>query len=854
MAADSDAEREQVGVNLSSERVRKALQLTDGMRQGQRLNALLGYHFERGLHDRFAEAETDQFILDLRLALPLDAGRLKDTSPQAGESGKAEARNVVDGLKLVEQMRRTGIRTYPFGLAIPAAPISAEQRKVIESEAAKLEDLHDALGDLVLAEAVQQSVQGNFDRVASSLDAFAKGEAPPEPDVVRTPTTGISIAHRVAIHLDPEAVPGATPRAVAEPAVNAWLAASLPSMGRIGCVARWTDPADGAVDHLDVTLDDLGLSPLDLVHTFEADDLQNFGELDDLVAERVVAVKPGTFRTDAALDIRYMEAPAGTVSLFEAAALIRPLAALSKAARPLRPGDLMLEGEAAQGVEDALTFDPSGLDAGLVGLNALVVHMKGFESNGKAAQVDAETTHQAAVNAIDGLVTGACALALRAIAFGLPQSRPGRYRDAARRVFSGIMRSATALADEWSVRLARCDTALGELPGADSEDTIAILRRAETELPLAVMSGATAPAPLDTAVRAARNAFAAKIAALRALTASHARSIKAALSAFESILADTQFTVIVTTKDLRAEIGAFALEAEAGVAAVRTIAEKRAAAAAAKHAAAGGIVGEPKVKLFEEMAKALFGEGFRIVPQFELPQQARIEFDKALAAALSGETLKYLTDTLKVPFPLDEWFYGIARVREPMRNAETATVLAVAFGATSLRFDALQFPFKAGNSWLGLDFPRDYDIDRARLLYTAHFAVPPAAALRGLLIDEWSEVIPGIRREAGVAEENVHTQTTGVSFHFDRPNAEAPQSLLLITPASWSGKWDWEDVLGALDWAWDLARLRAVEPERIDDPNLSHLLPAAVMAAAAREVTISAVLAANVNVAKFMRD
>ena len=92
MAADLDAERELIGVNLSSERVRKALQLADGMRQGQRLNALLGYHFERGLHDRFAEAETDQFILDLRLALPLDSGRLNDTRAQPGEAGKVEAR------------------------------------------------------------------------------------------------------------------------------------------------------------------------------------------------------------------------------------------------------------------------------------------------------------------------------------------------------------------------------------------------------------------------------------------------------------------------------------------------------------------------------------------------------------------------------------------------------------------------------------------------------------------------------------------------------------------------------------------------------------------------------------------
>jgi len=39
-------------VNLSSERVRMALAIIEGMQQGQSLAALLGYQLERGLHDR----------------------------------------------------------------------------------------------------------------------------------------------------------------------------------------------------------------------------------------------------------------------------------------------------------------------------------------------------------------------------------------------------------------------------------------------------------------------------------------------------------------------------------------------------------------------------------------------------------------------------------------------------------------------------------------------------------------------------------------------------------------------------------------------------------------------------------
>jgi hypothetical protein len=140
-------------------------------------------------------------------------------------------------------------------------------------------------------------------------------------------------------------------------------------------------------------------------------------------------------------------------------------------------------------------------------------------------------------------------------------------------------------------------------------------------------------------------------------------------------------------------------------------------------------------------------------------------------------------------------------------------------------------------------------------LYTAHFeaSITAGGALCGLLVDEWTEVIPGIRREKDVKADDVHTQTTGVSFHFDRPNAEAPQSFLLVTPATWDGKWHWEDIVGALDWTWDMMRKRAVELTLMDDLVVGQLLPATVTAAAVRDVTISAVLAENIGVAKFVK-
>ena len=102
-----------------------------------------------------------------------------------------------------------------------------------------------------------------------------------------------------------------------------------------------------------------------------------------------------------------------------------------------------------------------------------------------------------------------------------------------------------------------------------------------------------------------------------------------------------------------------------------------------------------------------------------------------------------------------------------------------------------------------------------------------------LLLDEWSEVIP----RADI--------TTGIAFHHDRPDQEAPQAMLLVTPTDFRGGWQWGDLVDALDETLDRARRRAVEPTHLDGTAYAQLLPATVMAVTMNQLTISAVLAVN---------
>ena len=83
-------------VNLSSSRVRKALRTLEGIKQGQSLDYLLGYRFERALHDR----SMDHLIPAFRARYPI----APQVNPEADDAGAAQAavaaRNVVDGLAL----------------------------------------------------------------------------------------------------------------------------------------------------------------------------------------------------------------------------------------------------------------------------------------------------------------------------------------------------------------------------------------------------------------------------------------------------------------------------------------------------------------------------------------------------------------------------------------------------------------------------------------------------------------------------------------------------------------------------------------------------------------------------------
>jgi hypothetical protein len=843
-----------LAVNLSSERVRLALGVLEGLRAGQSLGALLGYRLERGLHDRHAVAEVDRFVYALRKAFPLRANKISSTVPE--DEGvpidAVDARNVVDGLLLVERVRGTGNDNYPFGLDLPAA--NTAESAAIDSEVQRLLDLHDAVADLALAEGVHQAVQGNFDRVSATLDAYAQGQYPPEPDVVSTPTTGITLTHRIGLHLEPglAAPAGATPRATAEPALDSWLESVLPPLGSIGCTVTWTDPVTGTDEEEVVTLADLGVRPLDLLYLLPTDAEQAMLELDDRLMRHVVDQRSP--RPDAQLTIRYLRGPVGGFSIFETAPLVVSLRSLLLRARPLRPTDVRLAAEATTTEPESSTIDSTRIEQVKDDLDDAAQEAVDFLVALDPLLADPVANRAALVAGIDGFLDDAVEVLSTAGRFGVPQTGWGFALAWRRAQFAALLDELRARETRWDARLDEFDDLVGEYDGPSSPPTVdekfELLRRSE-----ALVSTVLAPQPLDpdnlrTTLTTKRGLFDAKLEELRDLLDTTETTVSGLLAAVAAALPlepfDPEPFTLAAAEDRAV---AFAGELAAVVRSAHTALTARSAAAQAEldaHAAAA--TPRARVEALDRAAKALLGEDARVIPEFTLAGVHADEWQNAYAAGDGGQLLSFLTGTAGIDLPVDEWLYGAARVREKLALWERIVMLSGALDVTEPELTPLQLPHRPGDTWIALQFPDDYVLDRDVLLYTAHYVQPfdKSRPQCGLLLDEWSEVVPATEvLETDGTTERVASHMAGLAFHYDRPSCEPPQTMLLVTPATWDGRWQWADLVGALDDTLDLAKKRTVEPVHVDATAYARFLPATVAAVTLRGLSIALALAKN---------
>ncbi|MEJ3750514.1 hypothetical protein WEI85_45565 [Actinomycetes bacterium KLBMP 9797] len=852
-------------INLSSERVRVALALLDGLRQGQSLGALLGYRFERALHDRHQEAELDKFLPALRGAFPLRAGRLSGMPEDpAADVELVEARNVVDGLELVRRATRPPAEpSYPYG-ADNMPPATVDERQAMDAEVRRLVDIHDALADLAVAEGTHQALAGNPERAAATLDAYAKEGFPPEPAVVQTPRSGVTLTHRLGLVLRAGLGPnhgaglfrGNGPRAKAEPAVNDWLPALLPGQQQVVVRVAWKDPVSGESRNRDVSQFDVELQPIDLLWALRPADEAARTDLDDriigVVAEQV---RP---RPDAELTILHTERITDKVTFFELSPLVAAARSLLTTSRPLRATDLVPPAGPApadRAVDSAVTIPrerPAAVRAALAQLRdaaaALVSDLSSL-----LPPPPADPGLPQVLAGIDTFLTRYAQLATTAGGFGMVRSGWGEAVAWRRDMFRDVLAAVAETAARMGRSLSAADALLAEyneLPStAPDEERFRLLQQAERLLTTKPTTPRPAqPSQLRDIVLNRRAQFNSRLQALRNVAKTTRKTLSELLADVAALLplADFDATGLDLTP-FHNRVVTYARDLLARAQALHTdVLGRLAAGDKALFDYDKAVTGPDRVRAATAALTAMLGDDVLVVPEFTPP--AQLDSDWRKARADSPKLLGHLTQDLDRDFPVDDWVHGVARVRDKPRLWERAVLLSDALrGSGGLLGDLLggqepslipiQMPYRTDDRWLGMDFPPGTAITEDKVLFTAHYSAEfpliGAPARCGLLLDEWTEVIPASR------------ETTSIAVHIDRPDSEPPQAMLLAVPPVKTGTWNTDDLITAIVETFDLARLRAVEPHHLDSTAYAHLLPATLISATRQPVTIGTDLALN---------
>lgn len=758
----------EMSVNLSSERVRVALSLIDGVRAGNDLGALLGYRLERFLHEYYArpgtpKVELDAAIFALRKAYPTVAAVDPTVDPTA-DTATDPTRTVVDGLALVRtlldwvednhpeadgtlfQTLRADQPGHPWGTKSGALPARTNTETLIGVLLGidAIADALDALGDLTTSETVHQLARGNHTRAAAVLSALNDGTAIPHPQVTDTPRTGLPVSHRVILQLpavpaEPvqspagwEAVPMG-PRAALEPAVNAWLAALLGDPAAIR-VRLTSDALAPGTARPEVSVAGLGLQPLDLVAlladgfdaavgtlTARVLDLLQPADLPPDQLGVVASDGPGTTATDV-WRIESLRAPAwgpGIRSITDVAPLLEACADLLRTAKPVLASDYA--------APEFTTVAGEGV-------------------------------------ALDDLVT-----------------RAQRLLDGAR---SDALTLARLLAEDPGLDASVLDVDPAAWLAGLRDTTVPADQHPSAWLPALDLSAATSAEAAEQLTRL-DGFWAQREPWWAAARAARAYGIRVALP--RRFLSRTQ----VGTELLQSVESGFL-----------DLATRCRTASATLSAGFDDPTVPPPASVWRQVATDVLGTGLALVPRVVLdPVQADLQ--AALAVGLVA------------PDELDAWLEGAATVRPGAAHLADIQVLAEALARPSVPASVAQLPTVEGEPWLGGALA-DPSVLAGRVsiaLFGADRLPSAGASGTALLVDEWSEQVP------------YREEVTGVALHYDQPDVTAPQAILVAVPPVADQRWTLTDFAATLHDTLEMARNRMVEVEHIGTGRYGQWLP-----------------------------
>lgn len=305
-SAEGSTQDYSLNVNLSSSRVRQALRIIDGVRNGLSVGAVLGSDLERALHEEYkkSDLEMDYFIYFLRQTYPLNSSSVEamvaDKNANADKGFRDVTIDVLNGSALLDDLRgrvndpdqqkQQLVNLYnwegrksdmigwlkklfhedetlsEFIATNRLHQLLGENYKARTSRLITLiqemEDAYDALADVVTSESVYKLTQGNQEAVEALMNSLQTGRNIPEPEVTEIPLTSAHIEQRVFVALDTSVESEEEDDSIlrqTEPRLDQW-------MGQVLGFDRLAFPRIRGKFVSYVPLAEIGVSPSELVY------------------------------------------------------------------------------------------------------------------------------------------------------------------------------------------------------------------------------------------------------------------------------------------------------------------------------------------------------------------------------------------------------------------------------------------------------------------------------------------------------------------------------------------------------------------------------------------------------------
>ena len=226
------------------------------------------------------------------------------------------------------------------------------------------------------------------------------------------------------------------------------------------------------------------------------------------------------------------------------------------------------------------------------------------------------------------------------------------------------------------------------------------------------------------------------------------------------------------------------------------------AAAQARLDALDAIVDPPQEATDEEVAavlrqriEAAFGGTLRAMVPFAVPNGTELTASRAQSLALQNGD----------PTQAAGWLARCGLVRDGAERLARLLLLSETLaGNVDTALQVVQLPHVAGARWIGLDFADDsVPLSTSAIVLHDPDSVDFATALCGFVVDDWTEIVPR------------GSEITGLSFHFDQPDATAPNVIAIGVHPGDRPTWDLDTLEATVLEILDLAKLRAVDTDDV---------------------------------------